>query len=71
MKRCIFTFLLQQALNKQEIPLNKATAVIILIKLWLFEADPDYIVNLGIHCDGKILNLSILIFEKSLISSHF
>lgn len=54
------SFLFQQALDKEEIPLNKATAVIILIKLWLFEAEPDYIVNLGVRCDGKLFNFKYL-----------
>lgn len=49
-------FNFQQVLDKEEIPLNKATAVNMLIKLWLFEDEPDYIVNLGIHCDGKTFN---------------
>lgn len=63
-KCCTIAFIFQQALDKEEIPLNKATAVILLVKLWLFDAEPDYIVNLGIQCDGKTINLSILILKS-------
>lgn len=57
-------YFFQQALDKEENPLNKATAVILLVKLWLFDTGTDHIVNLGIRCDGKIFNFNYFNFQK-------
>ncbi|XP_028165444.1 putative malate dehydrogenase 1B [Ostrinia furnacalis] len=36
-----------------QIHLNKATAVLNVVKLWLFDTDPQNITSLGILCDGS------------------
>ncbi|XP_045765449.1 putative malate dehydrogenase 1B [Maniola jurtina] len=40
-------------MTDRKLAINKTVAVLNLIKIWLFEPNPSYIVNLGIKCDGS------------------
>ncbi|XP_032513015.2 putative malate dehydrogenase 1B [Danaus plexippus] len=43
---------IQKKLSERPICINKAVAVLNLVKLWLFYPDPKNVVNLGIPCNG-------------------
>lgn len=50
--------ILQKKLMEGQLNLNKATAVLNVVKLWLFDKKSDDVVTLGIKCNGKILFIS-------------
>ncbi|KAJ0178953.1 hypothetical protein K1T71_005728 [Dendrolimus kikuchii] len=37
----------------ESVEINKAIAILNVVKLWLFELDPKQIINLGIRCNGS------------------
>lgn len=39
-------------IRKEQASFNKAIAVLNVVKLWLFDQNPDHVVNLGIQCNG-------------------
>lgn len=60
--KCIFTLnrsliifyaSFQDKLHEGQLHLNKAAAVLNVVKLWLFDTNPEHIISLGIPCNGK------------------
>lgn len=50
-----FTSTLFQMVVVETLTINKAIAVVNAVNFWLLEPNPNYVLNLGIRCNGMVL----------------